>query len=157
MKVGFGFDAHRFGGSPPVLLAGLVVDEERGLAGTSDADVLAHAVADAVLGSAALGDLGVHFPSDDPVWQGADSMDILRDAVAMASNAGFVPVSVDATVVAETVRVSPHREAIRGSLAEALGVAVESVSVKATSTDGMGFLGRDEGIAAIAVVVAGNP
>lgn len=153
MRVGWGIDAHRFGGDGPLRLGGVVVDPDRGLEGTSDADVLAHAVADAVLGAAALGDLGAHFPPDDPAWEGADSMGLLRTAAAAAAEAGFRVASVDATVVAETVRVSPHRDAIRAALAAALGLAVEAVSVKATSTDGMGFTGRGEGVAAMAVVV----
>jgi 2-C-methyl-D-erythritol 2,4-cyclodiphosphate synthase len=152
-RVGWGFDAHRFGGRGPIRLGGVVVDAGRGLLGTSDADVLAHAVADAILGGAALGDLGTFFPSDDPAWEGADSMDLLRRVVAAAAGAGFRVSSVDATVIAETVRVGPHRDAIRASLAAVLGLAPGATSVKATSTDGMGFAGRDEGVAAVAVVV----
>ncbi|HSG79678.1 MAG TPA: 2-C-methyl-D-erythritol 2,4-cyclodiphosphate synthase [Acidimicrobiia bacterium] len=153
MRVGWGVDAHRFGGDGPTLLAGVVVDPGRGVLGTSDADVLAHAVADGVLGACALGDLGRHFPSSDPQWVDADSMGILTEVVAMAAAAGYVIGSVDATVVAERVRVAPHRDSIREALADALGVDPSAVSVKATTTDGMGFLGRDEGIAALAVVV----
>ncbi|MDX1689607.1 MAG: 2-C-methyl-D-erythritol 2,4-cyclodiphosphate synthase [Acidimicrobiia bacterium] len=153
MRVGWGVDAHRFGGEGPTLLAGVVVDPSRGVEGTSDADVLAHAVADAILGACALGDLGEHFPSGDPRWAGADSMGILTEVVAMATAAGHRVVSVDATVLAERVRVAPHRDRIRDALASTLGVDPSAVSVKATTTDGMGFLGRDEGIAATAVVV----
>ncbi len=153
-RVGWGFDAHRFGGDPPVLLGGVVVDPGRGVAATSDGDVLAHAVADAVLGSAALGDLGEHFPSGEPRWQGADSMELLRRAVAAARAAGVTPAFLDATVIAQTVRVAPHRDAIRGAVADALGLPESRVSVKATTTDGLGFLGRDEGIAAVAALAA---
>lgn len=153
MRVGWGFDAHRYGGSPPVRCAGVVVDPQRGVAATSDGDVPAHAVADALLGAAALGDLGAHFPSSDPRWRGADSMGLLAEVVERVAAAGFRPASLDVTVVAETVRVAPHREAIRAALARVLGLPVGAVSVKATSTDGMGFLGRDEGIAAVAVAV----
>ncbi len=153
-RVAWGFDAHRFGGDPPVLLGGVVVDPGRGVAATSDGDVLAHAVADALLGAAVLGDLGVHFPSDDPRWVGADSLAMLRTAVAAARAAGVAPVFLDATVVAQTVRVAPHRDAIRRALAGALGLPEGRVSVKATTTDGLGFLGRDEGIAAVAVLTA---
>ncbi len=103
-----------------------------------------------------MGDLGSHFPSSDPDWAGADSMDLLRRAVAMASENGVHPESVDLTVVAQEVRVAPHREAMRSSLAAVLGVSIEGVSIKATTTDGMGFLGRDEGIAAVAVLVASS-
>jgi len=153
MRVGWSIDVHRRGGPGPTLLAGVVVDSERGVVGTSDADVLAHAVADAVLGAAALGDLGDHFPSGDPAWEGADSMDLLRRVVTMASAAGYRVASVDATVVAERVRVAPHRDAVRGALAAVLGVGPAAVSVKATTTDGLGFLGSDDGIAALAAVV----
>jgi 2-C-methyl-D-erythritol 2,4-cyclodiphosphate synthase len=153
MRVGFGTDAHRFGGPGRTLLGGVVVDERRGVEATSDGDVLAHAVADALLGAAALGDLGALFPSGDPRWRGADSMSLLAEAAARARDAGYRVSSLDATVLAEKVRVAPHREAIRRRLAEVLGLEVDRVSVKATSTDGLGFLGRDEGLAAVAVVV----
>ena len=156
IRVGWGFDAHRFGGDGVTLLAGVVADPQRGVEGTSDADVLAHAVADAVLGACALGDLGAHFPSDDPDWVGADSMGILTEVTAMASAAGFTVTSVDATVIAQTVRVAPHRELARQALAAALRIDLDGVSVKATTTDRMGFLGRDEGIAAVAVVVVSD-
>jgi 2-C-methyl-D-erythritol 2,4-cyclodiphosphate synthase len=152
-RVGWGFDAHRFGGGGPLLLAGVVVDRDRGLIGTSDADVLAHAVADALLGAVARGDLGEHFPSSDPSLAGADSMDLLRTIVERVRREGFVPTSLDTTVIAETIRVAPFRDAIRGALAEALDLDVDAVAVKATTTDGMGFLGRDEGLAAVAVAV----
>lgn len=152
MRVGWGFDAHRFGGEPPVLFAGVVVDTSRGLAGTSDADVVAHAVADALLGAAALGDLGTFFPPSDPRWEGADSMSLLRRVVERFHAEGLAVRHLDVTVVVETIRVSPVREQVRMRLAEALGVGIGSVSVKATTTDRLGFLGRDEGAAAIAVV-----
>ena len=151
MRVGWGIDAHRFGGAPPVRLGGVQVDTERGLEGTSDADVLCHALADALLGAAALGDLGEHFPSSEVQWQGADSLDLLRHVVSLVDDAGYHIVSVDTTVIAETVRIANHRGAIRATLAVVLGVELGQVSVKATTTDEMGFLGRDEGIAALAV------
>jgi 2-C-methyl-D-erythritol 2,4-cyclodiphosphate synthase len=140
-----------------VLLAGVVVDTGRGVEATSDGDVVAHAVADALFGAAALGDLGMHAPSDDPRWQDADSMDILRNTVAMLAERQLAVSNVDVTVVAQSVRVAPHREAIRDGLADVLGIGRSSVSVKATTTDLMGAIGRDEGIAATAVafVVAG--
>ena len=153
MRVGIGTDAHRFGGPGLTLLGGVVVDERRGVEATSDGDVLAHAVADALLGAAALGDLGTVFPSADPRWQGADSMALLAEVVAQVRQAGYRVSSLDATVLAEKVRVAPHREAIRGRLAQVLEVEVGRVSVKGTSTDGLGFLGRDEGLAAVAVAV----
>ncbi|HUU61778.1 MAG TPA: 2-C-methyl-D-erythritol 2,4-cyclodiphosphate synthase [Acidimicrobiia bacterium] len=153
MRVGWGADVHRFGGPGPIRLGGVVVDESRGVEATSDGDVLAHAVADALLGAAALGDLGALFPSSDPRWRGADSMTLLAAVVGRLPSAGWRVSSVDATVIAEKVRVSPHREAIRRRLAEVLEVEVDRVSVKATSTDGLGLLGRDEGLAAVAVAV----
>lgn len=154
---GWGFDAHGFGGKPPVRLAGVVADASRGLLGTSDADVVAHAVADGLLGASALGDLGALFPSDDPRWSGADSMELLEMVVQRSRDAGFALSHLDVTVVAETVRVAPIRDTIRERLAGVLGVDAAAVSVKATSTDGMGFTGRDEGIAAVAVVTGTRP
>jgi len=137
-----------------VILAGVPIAAPSGLMATSDGDVAVHAVIDALLGAAALGDLGAHFPSSDDRWRGADSLDLLREAVRLASNAGVIAASADVTVVAEAVPISPHREAMRANLASALGIPVAAISVKATTTDGMGFIGRGEGIAAMAVVVA---
>lgn len=153
MRVGWGWDAHRFTAEGRVLLAGVVADSSRGVEATSDGDVLAHAVADALLGAAAMGDLGSLFASGDERWSGADSMGLLSDVVSRLAGAGWKPASIDATVIAEEVRVAPHREAIRGSLASALGLSDDTVSVKATTTDAMGFIGRGEGIAATAIVV----
>jgi len=153
MRVGWGTDVHRFGGPGPTKLGGVVVDESRGVEATSDGDILAHAAADALLGAAALGDLGDLFPSGDPRWRGADSMALLAVTVGRVRVAGYRVSSIDVTVIAEKVRVSPHREAIRHRLAEVLEVEADRVSVKATSTDGLGFLGRDEGLAAVVVVV----
>ena len=152
MRVSWGFDAHQLGGDPPILFAGVVVDSERGVLATSDGDLVAHAVADALLGAAGLGDLGAHFPSSDPRWEDADSMDLLARVVAMCSQ---IEVRyVDVTVIAQDVRVSPHRQAIGEALARVLGVEADLVSVKATTTDGMGAIGAGEGIAATAVVTA---
>jgi len=153
MRVGWGADVHRFGGPGPIRLGGVVVDQSRGVEATSDGDVLAHAAADALLGAAALGDLGALFPSADPRWRGADSMALLAVVMERVKAAGCRVSSLDATVIAESVRVSPHREAIRRRLAEVLEVEVDRVSVKATSTDGLGFLGLGEGLAAVVVAV----
>lgn len=153
MRVGWGFDAHRFGGAGRTLLGGVVADRARGVEATSDGDVLAHAVADALLGAAALGDLGALFPSGDPRWRGADSMGLLAEVVSRVMAAGYRVTSLDATVIAQEVRVAPHREAIRERLAAVLETDAVAVSVKATTTDGLGFLGRDEGLAAMAIVV----
>ncbi len=151
-RVGWGFDAHRLVGSPPLLLGGVAVSDSIGVTATSDGDVLAHAVIDAVLGACALGDLGDHFPSDDPDLEDADSMDLLERTVVMANRSGWRVRHVDVTVIAESVRVAPYRQAIRDRLASALVLDVESVSVKATTTDGLGFIGRGEGLAVVAVV-----
>lgn len=153
MRIGLGVDAHRWGGPGPLRLAGVVVNEDAGLVGTSDADVLAHAIADALLGAAALGDLGSHFPSDQPAFVGADSMRLLAQVAAMVREAGFELESIDATVIAEEVRMAPYRDRMRAAVAEVLGMAVARISIKATSTDGMGLTGKGEGIAAMAVAL----
>lgn len=151
MRTGIGLDVHAFGGTPPVLLCGVPADELRGLGGTSDADVAAHAVCDALLGAAALGDMGTHFPSSDDAYHGADSMELLAQVVAMVKGAALHIDHVDLTVISQSVLVGPHREEMRRNLAGALGVEVGAVSVKATTTDGLGAIGRDEGVAALAV------
>jgi 2-C-methyl-D-erythritol 2,4-cyclodiphosphate synthase len=151
-RVGWGFDAHRLDGEPPLRLGGVIVSDTVGVSATSDGDVLAHAITDALLGACALGDLGEHFPSDDPPSKGADSMGLLRRAVA--ADAGWTTAHVDATVVVESIRVAPHRAEIIAGLGEALSLSKSAVSVKATSTDGLGFVGRGEGLAAIAVLTA---
>lgn len=156
-RTGFGFDAHRFGGSPPLRLAGVVVDSGRGLIATSDGDVAAHAAIDAILGAAGKGDIGTHFPSSDPRWQDADSMEMLRSVVRSVASGGLAASNLDITIVAETVRVGPHRDEMRNRLAAALSLDRERVSVKATTTDGMGFTGRDEGVAAWASVLLVEP
>ena len=152
MRVGWGVDAHRFGGPGPVRICGVEIEAEQGLLATSDGDVAAHAVADAVLGAAALGDLGQHFPSSDVRWEGADSMAILSTTVALVADHGWAVASVDLTIIAENVRIAPNREAMRERLAKTLGIDLGSTSVKATSTDGMGLIGAGEGMAAIAAV-----
>jgi 2-C-methyl-D-erythritol 2,4-cyclodiphosphate synthase len=157
VRVGFGIDAHRFGGDGPLVLGGVVVETARGLDATSDGDVAVHAIIDAMLGAAALGDLGSHFPSSDPQWHGASSLDLLGAVCRMVHDAGFVVANVDVTVIAQTVRVDPYREAIRRAVAPVVGLDPADVSVKATTTDHMGFTGRDEGIAAMAVVAIDRP
>lgn len=154
-RVGWGFDAHPLDGEPPLLLGGVTISETVGVSATSDGDVLAHAVTDAILGACSLADLGDHFPSDDPVLEGADSLELLRRAVAMATESGWQVTYVDATVIAESVRIASLRGEIRSRLAGTLGLAVDSVSVKATTTDGLGFIGRGEGLAVVAVVTVG--
>ena len=147
MRVGIGYDSHRFGGEGPLLLGGVEIEHDRGLEGHSDADVLTHAVTDALLGAAGLGDLGTHFPPEEEQWRDADSLDLLRTVVGMLNG----PVAnVDATVICEAPRLGPHRAEMESNLAEVLGAPV---SVKATTNEGMGFVGRGEGIGAIAVAL----
>lgn len=152
VKIGWGFDAHRFGGSGPIVLAGVVVDETRGIEATSDGDVVAHAVADALLGALALGDIGVHFPSSDPEMEGIDSMDLLARVVRIIEDRAHLVGNVDVTVIAQSVRIGPHRDDMRDRLAAIMRIDRSSVSVKATTTDAMGSIGRDEGIAVTAAV-----
>ena len=155
IRVGWGFDAHRLDGEPPLLLGGVTVSETIGVSATSDGDVLAHALIDAILGACALGDLGEHFPSDDPDLAGADSIELLGRTVVMATTSGWQVSHVDATVIAESVRIAAFRGEIRERLAAALGLEIGSVSVKATTTDGLGLLGSGEGLAVVAVVTVG--
>jgi 2-C-methyl-D-erythritol 2,4-cyclodiphosphate synthase len=152
VATGIGWDSHRLVEGRPLILGGVAIPFERGLAGHSDADVLAHAVIDALLGAAGLGDIGEHFPDTDARWAGADSLALLRAVVALVGEAGQAVANVDSTVVMERPKLGPHRAQIRASLAAALGVAVERVNVKASTGEGMGFVGRGEGVAALAVV-----
>jgi 2-C-methyl-D-erythritol 2,4-cyclodiphosphate synthase len=147
VRSGIGIDSHRFEPGRRLVLGGVEIPYEQGLAGHSDADVLAHAIADALLGAAGLGDIGRHFPDTDAAWKDADSMELLRDVVARVRAEGFEVVHVDATVMLERPKLAPHREAISASLGAVLG----SVNVKATTGEGMGFVGRGEGAAALAV------
>ena len=153
MRVGQGFDVHPFETGRPLVLGGVLFDGETGLAGHSDGDVLTHAVIDALLGAAALGDIGAHFPSTDDRWRGADSAELLRAVVAKVAGAGFKVANVDATVICERPRISARAEQIRERLAGIIGLAVNTISVKATTTDQLGALGRGEGIGASAVVL----
>jgi 2-C-methyl-D-erythritol 2,4-cyclodiphosphate synthase len=148
---GIGYDCHRFAAGRPLVLGGVQVEHDRGLAGHSDADVLTHAIIDAMLGAAALGDIGEHFPDTDPRYAGADSIELLRATVALVAGAGLVVTHVDATVVLERPKLAPIRDAMRERLAAALGLDLRHVSVKATRGEGMGFIGREEGIAALAI------
>jgi 2-C-methyl-D-erythritol 2,4-cyclodiphosphate synthase len=153
MRVGVGYDSHRFAEGRRLVLGGVEIPYERGLAGHSDADVVAHALTDAILGAAALGDIGRLFPDSDPAWAGADSLSLLSQAYRHATGAGFHFVSADVTIVAERPTLAPHIEAMRRRLADALVAAPAAVSVKAKTNEGMGWIGRGEGIAAIAVAV----
>lgn len=151
MRVGQGFDVHAFEDGRPLVVGGVTIPDHAGLAGDSDADVLTHAITDALLGAAALGDLGSHFPAPD--YAGASSIAMLQEAMGKVRAAGFEVVNVDATVVAESPRMSPHVAGMRAALAAALEVDEMQVSVKSTSTDGLGFTGRGEGMAAFAAVL----
>jgi 2-C-methyl-D-erythritol 2,4-cyclodiphosphate synthase len=150
-RSGIGWDSHRLAEGRALILGGVEIPHERGLHGHSDADVLAHAITDALLGAAALGDIGQHFPDTEERWRGADSLELLRAVVALLGERGLGVVHVDATVLMERPKLAPHREAIRARLAEALGVEPGAVNVKATTGEGLGFVGREEGVAAIAV------
>jgi 2-C-methyl-D-erythritol 2,4-cyclodiphosphate synthase len=149
---GIGWDSHRLVAGRPLILGGVTIPYERGLEGHSDADVLAHAIVDALLGAAGLGDIGEHFPDTDARWAGADSLELLRAVVGLVAERGRAVAHVDSTVVMERPKLGPHKAAIRASLAAALGIADAQVNVKASTGEGMGFVGRGEGVAALAVV-----
>jgi 2-C-methyl-D-erythritol 2,4-cyclodiphosphate synthase len=153
MRAGIGYDIHAFAPGRPLVLGGVHIDHEAGLAGHSDGDALTHAVIDALLGAAALGDIGTHFPPDDPRYRDANSLDLLRHAVELVANAGYRVVNVDATVIAEAPKLVPHVDAMRAALAGALGIETGAVSVKATTSDALGAIGRGEGIAALAIAL----
>ena len=151
MRIGHGYDVHAFATDRKLILGGVEIAHPRGLAGHSDADVLLHAVCDALLGAAALGDIGRHFPDSDPSYRGIDSRKLLRHVVALLDERGWRVGNVDATLIAQAPKMAPHIEAMRGNLAADLGIGVEAVNVKATTTEHLGFAGREEGIAAEAV------
>ena len=153
VRVGLGYDVHRLVEGRPLVLGGVRIDHATGLAGHSDADALTHAVIDALLGAVALGDIGEHFPDTDERWRGADSIDLLEHVVGLLAERGYAVGNVDAVIVAEAPRMKPHVAAMRERLARALRVEVDRVSVKATTEEGLGPVGRREGIAARAVAL----
>lgn len=153
MRIGHGFDVHAFAAGRRLVLGGVTIPHERGLAGHSDADVLVHALCDALLGAAGLGDLGGHFPDADPAYRDADSRTLLRQVMAMLGERGLRIANVDTTVIAQAPRLAPHVEAMRENLAADLQIPAERVNVKATTTEGLGFAGRGEGIASHALVL----
>ena len=153
IRIGTGFDVHALVPGRRLVLGGVTIPHERGLDGHSDADVLIHAIGDAILGALALGDLGKHFPDSDPRWKDADSRALLRHIASLMRERGFGIGNVDATIVAQAPRLAPHVPAMRANLAADLGCAIDEVSVKATTTERLGFAGRGEGIAAMASVV----
>jgi len=153
MRIGTGFDVHALVAGRPLILGGVAIPHPRGLAGHSDADVLLHAITDALLGALALGDLGMHFPDSDPRWKGADSRVLLRHVVARVSGMGWEVGNVDATVIAQAPKIAPFVATMRANVAADLGCDPARVSIKATTTERLGFTGREEGIAAEAVVL----
>jgi 2-C-methyl-D-erythritol 2,4-cyclodiphosphate synthase len=153
MRIGHGYDSHRFVEGRRLVLGGVEIPHDRGLAGHSDADALAHAVTDALLGAAGLGDIGAHFPPTDAQWKDADSMGLLARVVRLLESENYQVVNVDATVVTEQPRLGPYVESIRTRLAEVVGIAPTHISVKGKSNEGLGWIGRQEGLAVHAVAL----
>lgn len=153
MRVGLGYDSHRFAAGRPLVLGGVTIDHDNGLQGHSDADAVAHAVTDALLGAAGLGDIGRHFPSTDEQWRDADSMELLLRVGQMAAEENYQVVNVDVTVICEAPRLAEHAPLMERRLADALGIAPRLVAVKGKTNEGMGWIGRGEGVAAMAVVL----
>lgn len=155
-RVGFGYDVHRLAPGRRLVLGGVEIEHERGLEGHSDADVLLHALCDALLGAAGLGDLGDHFPPTDLRWRDADSADLLQRVMEQVEAAGFEVVNCDLTLLAEAPRIAPHRQRIRERIAQLTRIEVDRVGVKATTNEGLGAVGRQEGMAAMAVALLGE-
>ena len=153
MRIGQGYDVHRLVEGRALILGGVTIPYEKGLLGHSDADVLTHAVMDALLGAAALGDIGKLFPDNDAAYAGADSIELLRAVTAVLLDKGWRVGNVDVTVIAQRPKLAPYREQMRQNLAEAMGICVDAVSVKATTEEGLGFTGSGEGMAAMAVAL----
>lgn len=151
IRIGHGYDAHRLAPGRRLVLGGVTIPCERGLLGHSDADVLLHAVCDALLGAAAMGDIGKYFPDTDPAYRDADSLDLLRRVAELLGREGWRPSNIDATVIAQAPKLAPYVEQMRGNIASACDIGVDAVSVKATTEEKMGFTGREEGIGAHAV------
>lgn len=157
LRIGHGYDVHRFTDGRPLVLGGVTIEHERGLDGHSDADVVTHAVMDALLGAAGLPDIGVHFPPDAPQFADADSIELLRCVKRLIVDAGWTQVvNVDVTIVAQRPRLAPHTSTMRRCLSQAMGAELSCVNVKATTTEGLGAIGREEGIAACAVCLIGH-
>jgi 2-C-methyl-D-erythritol 2,4-cyclodiphosphate synthase len=153
LRIGLGVDAHAFSDGVPLVLGGVAIESPRGLAGHSDGDVIAHALIDALLGGAGLGDIGSLFPPGEPEWEGASSLDLLRRAAAQVHEAGWELVNADCVLIGEEPRIAPLREQMRERLAEAVGADAERINVRATTTDKLGFTGRGQGLAAQAVAL----
>jgi 2-C-methyl-D-erythritol 2,4-cyclodiphosphate synthase len=152
-RVGIGYDSHRFAADRPLILGGITIPHSQGLAGHSDADAVAHALTDAILGAAGAGDIGQLFPDTDPQWKDADSMELLRTAHELVRGRGLTLAQADCSVITERPKLAPHLAAMAEALAARLGVAAGAVNVKAKTNEGMGFIGRGEGLAVIAVAV----
>jgi len=157
MRIGIGYDVHRFGPGDSIRLGGVTIRHAKGVVAHSDGDVLLHALMDAMLGAAALGDIGLHFPAGDARYAGADSRELLREVARLVSARGYAVANCDLTLVAEAPRIGPHREAIQANIAADLGIARERVNLKATTAEGLGALGRGEGLAAQAAVLLTDP
>ncbi|MDO6475859.1 2-C-methyl-D-erythritol 2,4-cyclodiphosphate synthase [Alteromonas sp. 1_MG-2023] len=153
MRIGHGYDVHKFGGEGPIVIGGVSIDYEQGLLAHSDGDVLIHALCDALLGAAAMGDIGKHFPDTDDEWSGVDSRFLLRHVVGLLKERGYVLSNADMTIIAQAPKMAPHIQTMREVLASDCGCAVDDINVKATTTEKLGFTGRKEGIAAHAVVL----
>lgn len=153
MRIGHGYDVHRLVPEQKLILGGVEIPYGKGLLGHSDADVLVHAIMDAILGAAALGDIGQLFPDSDPHYKGANSLELLREVIRVTTQAGYRVENIDATVLAQAPKLSPHRQQMRQNIADAAGLEVSQVSVKATTEEGLGFTGTGEGIAAHAVAL----
>ncbi|WP_251208581.1 2-C-methyl-D-erythritol 2,4-cyclodiphosphate synthase [Acetatifactor aquisgranensis] len=157
MRIGTGYDVHRLVRDRNLIIGGVKIEYEKGLAGHSDADVLLHAVMDALLGAAALGDIGKHFPDSDPAYEGISSIALLEKVGALLEEKGFVIENIDSTIIAQAPKMRPHIDAMRENIAKALGLETEFVSVKATTEEGLGFTGAGQGIAAQAVCLLTSP
>ncbi|MDR1617044.1 MAG: 2-C-methyl-D-erythritol 2,4-cyclodiphosphate synthase [Syntrophomonadaceae bacterium] len=156
MRIGYGYDAHNFIAGRPLIIGGVTIPYEKGLAGHSDADVLVHAICDAVLGALALGDIGAHFPDHNPRYKNISSLLLLQETYEMIRERGYVIINIDSTIVAQAPAMSPYSSQMRARIAKVLNIDTEQISVKATSTEGLGFEGRKEGIGATAVVLLEN-
>ena len=153
MRIGLGIDAHRLVEGRKLIIGGVEIEYELGLDGHSDADVLAHAISDAILGALRAGDIGKLFPPDDPAYEGANSIELLSQVGDLATSMGYRVADIDSVIVAQAPRLSKYRDEMRGNIASALGIGIESVGIKATTTEGMGYEGRGEGISAQAVAL----
>jgi len=157
VRTGIGYDVHRLSAGETLIIGGVTIPSDKGSVGHSDGDVLTHAVVDALLGAAALGDIGTHFPSSNDRWKGASSLTFLSHVVELVNEAGFVIANVDGTVILESPRLSEHLHSMRQTLSSEMGLDIQNFSVKATTTDGLGFIGSGEGVGAVAIATLRRP